>query len=213
LLFEKGSGTDIFAYSISCMMMQVLMLSDPEEFQPDTKIAFFAGGSLFSQMNGVSKFIMDNVAFESIWHFYREMIVNAVNRTAMKSWFEKNRYGKAFTWMLGYGKYDRERERSFQPYFSNLLITALKNDSVIPLNGIRLAFGEKFSHSGRLRVVDFPYPCIHENPFPVLYRNIDHEVDQAFKSVFLPVAEFFNNIMPKLSLNRKIDLKSTAFTR
>jgi hypothetical protein len=210
-LFEKGTGTDIFAYSISCMLMQVLMLSDPEDFLPDTKIAFFAGGSLFSHMNGVSKYIMDNVAFAGMWRYYREMLTKKGDSAALKSWFGNNRFGRAFTWMLGYGRYSKEREKSFQNYQSNLFITALKNDSVIPLNGIRLAFGDKFSHSGRIRVMDFPYPYIHENPFPVLSRNIDHEVDQAFRSVFLPVAEFFNNIKPGPSLSWKIDQKTASF--
>jgi hypothetical protein len=113
--------------------------------------------------------------------------------------------------MLGYGRYSKEREKSFQSYHSNLFIIALKNDSVIPLNGIRLAFGDKFSHSGRIRVMDFPYPYIHENPFPVLSRKIDHEVDQAFRSVFMPVAEFFNNIKPGSSLSWKIDQKTASF--
>jgi hypothetical protein len=212
-VFEKGTTTDIFAYSISCLMMQVLMLSYPKEFLPDSKIAFFAGGSLFSDMNGVSKYIMDNVAFAGIWRYYREILSTSGNSGALKSWFRKNRFGRAFTWMLGYGRYNNEREKLFQSYQSNLLIMALKKDQVIPLSGIRHAFGDKFSRSERLRVVDFPYPYIHENPFPVLSRKIDHEVDQAFRSVFLPVAGFFNNIRPTLSLNRKIDQKAASFTR
>jgi hypothetical protein len=212
-LFEKGTGSSIFAYSISCMMMQVLMLSDPEDFLPDTKIAFFAGGSLFSQMNGISRYIMDNVAFAGIWRYYREILMKAGNSVDLNSWFEKNRFGNAFTWMLGYGRYDKEREKFFQPYHSNLLILALKKDSVIPLSGIKQAFGGRFSRSGRIRVVDFPYSYIHENPFPVLSRKIDHEVDQAFRSVFEPVADFYNNIKPNLSLNRKIDQKTATVTR
>jgi hypothetical protein len=211
-VFEKGTGTDIFAYSISCLMMQVLMLSYPKEFLPDSKIAFFAGGSLFSDMNGISKYIMDNVAFAGIWKYYREILSKSGNYIAMKSWFDKNRFGRAFTWMLGYGRYKKERERTFQSYYSNLLVMALKKDQVIPLSGIRHAFGDKFSHSDRIQVVDFPYPYIHENPFPVLSRKIDHEVDLAFRSVFLPVAGFFNNIRPTLLLNRKIDQKAASFT-
>jgi hypothetical protein len=212
-LFEKGTGTDIFAYSISCLMMQVLMLSEPDEFLPDTKIAFFAGGSLFSDMNGVSKFIMDNVAFTRIWHYYREILLKAGNSSDLTSWFGKNKFGRAFTWMLGYGRYNKEREKSFQSYHSNLLVLALKNDSVIPLNGIARALGKKFISSGGIKIVDFPYPYIHENPFPVLNHKIDHEVDQAFRSVFLPVAGFFNNTRPDLSLGRKIDEKTAAFSR
>jgi hypothetical protein len=212
-LFQKGTGSDIFAYSISCMMMQVLMLSDPGDFLPDTKIAFFAGGSLFSHMNGVSKYIMDSVAFEGIWHYYKKMLSKTGDSAALKSWFEKNRFGRAFTWMLGYGRFDQVREKTFQSYLSNLFVIALKNDSVIPLNGIRSAFGEKFSQSGNIRVLDFPYPYIHENPFPVLSRKIDHEVDQAFRSVFEPVAEFFNAFRPNSLRSRKIDEKTASFAR
>jgi hypothetical protein len=211
-VFEKGTATDIFAYSISCLMMQVLMLSYPQEFLPDSKIAFFAGGSLFSDMNGISKYIMDNVAFAGIWRYYREIFSKSGNSPVLKSWFEKNRFGRAFTWMLGYGRFKREREKSFQSYSSNVMVMALKKDQVIPLSGIRHAFGDKFSRSKSIHVVDFPYPYIHENPFPVLSRKIDHEVDQAFRSVFLPVAGFFNNIT-SLSLNRKIDQKAASFTR
>lgn len=212
-VFEKGTGTDIFAYSISCMMTQVLMLSDPQEFQPDTKIAFFAGGSLFSNMNGVSKYIMDNVAFSRIRGFYEDITAKSASTPLLKSWFEKNPFGKAFTWMLGYDRFDKEREKTFQSYYSNLLVVALKKDLVIPLNGIIRAFGEKFSRTRGIRIVDFPYAYIHENPFPVLTKKIDHEVDQAFRSVYLPVAAFFNNIKPSLSLNRKIDYKTTSFSR
>ena len=164
-------------------------------------------------MNGVSKFIMDNVAFAGIWHYYKEILSKAGNSPALRLWFEKNRFGRAFTWMLGYDRYSKVREKFFQSFHSNLFILALKNDSVIPLNGIRVAFGEKFSNSGRIRIVDFPYPYIHENPFPVLNRKLDNEVDQAFRSVFLPVAEFFNNITPNLSLSRKIDQKTASFAR
>jgi hypothetical protein len=210
-VFVKGTGADIFAYSISCLMMQVLMLSDPQEFLPDSKIVFFAGGSLFSDMNGISKFIMDNVAFARIWEYYGEIISKSCKSVAQKSWFENNRFGRAFTRMLGYGRFDSERVKSFQPYYSNLMVVALKNDQVIPLKGIRRSFGEMFSRSANIHVVDFPYPYIHENPFPVLNRKIDHEVDYAFQSVYLPVAGFFNKIQPTLSLNRKIDQKTTSF--
>jgi hypothetical protein len=194
------------------MMMQVLMLKEPENFLPDTRIAFFAGGSLFSQMKGVSRFIMDNVAFAGIWHFYRDILLKKGNSAGLGSWFENNPFGKAFTWMLGYGSNDNEREKSFQSYHSNLIILALKDDTVIPLRGIKQAFGERFSRSGRIRVLEFPYPCNHENPFPVLNRKMDHGVDQAFRTVFVSVADFFMNVKPNASLNREIDQKAAAFT-
>ncbi len=75
--------------------------------------------------------------------YYREILSKAGNYLDLKSWFEKNRFGRAFTWMLGYGRYDNEREKSFQSYHSNLFIMALKKDQVIPLKRNKTCFWQE----------------------------------------------------------------------
>jgi hypothetical protein len=214
-LFEYGTQPDIFAYSISCLLLQVMMISDPGAFPRDSHIVFFAGGSLFSHMNGVSRFIMDNVAFSRIFKYYLDMITPTGKLQFPGSWFQKNNFGRAFTWMLGKGPFDKKRERSLRIYQPNLMVIALKNDTVMPLEGIRSAFGEKFSRSGNFRILHFPYPYFHENPFPVLNNKIDKEVNQAFRSVYEPVSDFLGNHngTNRQSLyDRKIDHKAAAFS-
>jgi len=213
-LFKAGTKTDIFAYSISCLMLQVLMLGDPESLMPDNRIVFFAGGSLLNKMNGVSRYIMDNIAFSRITRYFHK-IINARDKAhaGIRQWFEKNRFGEAFTWMFDSGKHDHQRELFFDHFGSNLMVIALKQDTVIPLQGISSAFGAKFSRSGKLHVLDFSFPYIHENPFPVQDKNNYLLVDHAFRTVYEPVAAFFNERINQPVLRRKEDHKAAAFTR
>jgi hypothetical protein len=184
-LFARGTKTDIFAYSISCMMLQALMISHSGNLLDESKIVFFAGGSLFSCMNGISRYIMDSVAFTSIQRYYLNLLSDHSG-----SWLQKSRYGRAFSWLIGNGDFDREREKSLQQYQSNLMVIALKNDRVIPVEGIRSAFGKKFCRSERFRIIHFPYSYTHENPFPVLNKNISPQVDSSFVSLYERVSKF-----------------------
>lgn len=215
-LFESGTKTDIFAYSISCLMMQAMMISLRGNLMSDSKIVFFAGGSLFSHMNGTSRYIMDNVAFAAIRNFYLEMISPCFRKWNPRPWLMENRFGQAFTWLIDKGNFDRNRVQSLQLYHPNLMVVALKNDVVIPVEGIRSAFGDMFCRSPQFRIVHFPYHYTHENPFPVLNVNIGHEVDKAFESVFEPVSEFFKNAaiqLPYRSGHRKTDQKAASSAR
>jgi hypothetical protein len=38
--------------------------------------------------------------------------------------------------------------------------------------------------------LDFSYEYSHENPFPVLYKKIEDQVEKAFLQVFEPAAQF-----------------------
>jgi hypothetical protein len=76
-------------------------------------------------------------------------------------------------------------------YKDKLMVIALRDDKVNPVEGIRQATGETYFRSGNFRVVHFPYAYTHENPFPVLYRNMDEQVEAAFQSVFNPALAFY----------------------
>ena len=76
-------------------------------------------------------------------------------------------------------------------FHENLLVIALRDDRIIPAEGIGLATGEKFLRSKRFKMLHFPYAYAHENPFPVLYRKIEEQVEQAFRRVYDLAAQFF----------------------
>jgi hypothetical protein len=207
-LFEVHSGIDIFAYSISCMLLQTLMISDESEVLRGCKIVFFAGGSIFSHLQGVSKFIMDSVAFDTIQEFYAGLFKKEAgfsrNKELQYCMMEHN-FGKAFGSVLSPKIRKKERENGMAAFSSSLMVIALRDDKIIPLEGIKLAMGEKFCRSEQFSVVHFPYPYIHENPFPVLYRKIEEQVEQSFRLVYDQAIQFFTG-------NRPDKRKATAFS-
>jgi hypothetical protein len=193
-LFEAGTTTDIFAYSISCMLVQALMISNPEGILDQSKIVFFAGGSLFSGMKGVSRFIMDSVAFKTVHRFYTDAVTKRsgfLNHLPLAG-IERD-FGKAFRSLIIPGKFAKEREQTMAGFGKNLMVIALQNDRIMPVAGIREATGEKFFRSKQFRIVHFPYDYTHENPFPVLYNKINHQVENAFMSVYEPALDFYSS--------------------
>jgi hypothetical protein len=190
-LFEQGTKIDLFAYSISCMMLQSLMISNPDNILENSRIVFFAGGSLFSHLQGISKYILDSVAFESIHTFYSNIIRRKTSLSkGVFPWIMENKFGQSFRAIIAPDKLRNVREKSMDNFHDNLMVIALRDDKVIPVEGIRMATGDKFFHSKKFRIVHFPYAYTHENPFPVLYRKIDELVEKAFLSVFNPTLEF-----------------------
>ena len=71
------------------------------------------------------------------------------------------------------------------------MVIALRDDNIIPVEGIKQAVGEKFFRSERFRIMHFPYNYTHENPFPVLYEKIGSQVEQSFTSVYTSAIQFF----------------------
>ncbi|MFO7369865.1 MAG: DUF6051 family protein [Bacteroidales bacterium] len=192
-LFENGTSTDIFAYSISCMLVQALMISNPEGILDKSKIVFFAGGSLFSGMKGVSKYIMDSLAFKTILRFYTDAVTKKSGfLNQLQSGGIERSFGDAFRSLIIPGLYAREREKAMAGFSKNLMVIAMQNDRIMPVEGIREATGEHFFRSGQFKLVHFPYDYTHENPFPVLYNKINQQVENAFMSVYKPALEFYS---------------------
>ncbi len=194
LLFEAGTSTDIFAYSISCMLVQALMISNPEGILNKSRIVFFAGGSLFSGMKGVSRFIMDSVAFKTILSFYTDAVTKKTGflNNLPTSGIEES-FGTAFRSLIIPGKFAKERKQAMAAFSENLMVIAMQNDRIMPVEGIREATGEKFFRSNNFKIVHFPYDYTHENPFPVLYNKINQQVENAFLSVYEPALDFYSS--------------------
>jgi hypothetical protein len=182
-LFEPNTQTDLFAYSISCLLIQSLMMSNPNDILSQSRIVFFAGGSIFSSMYGVSKYIMDSAAFDKIRKFYLSL-------RQIQPWLMEHRFGKAFGSLIVPDVCKKERDNTMNNFFKNMMIIALRDDKVMPLDGIRHATGDEFCHSNHFKVVHFPFGYSHENPFPII-SNIDEQLEAAFLSVFNPAVDFY----------------------
>jgi hypothetical protein len=102
-------------------------------------------------------------------------------------------FGDAFRSLIIPGLYAREREQTMAGFSKNLMVIAMQNDRIMPVEGIREATGERFFRSGQFKLVHFPYEYTHENPFPVLYNKINQQVEKAFLSVYEPALEFYSD--------------------
>lgn len=202
-LFEKDAQVDLFAYSIGCMLLQALMASNPEHLLDRSRIVFFAGGSLFGYMQGISRYIMDSVAFAAIQRFYLNHFKPGEKKgTKLQHWAFEHPLSRYFSSTVAPHIAAKERDSTMHDFGNNLMVIALRDDQIMPLEGIRQAVGDHFFRSKRFKVLHFPYDYRHENPFPVLYRKIDDQVNDAFRMVYGLVTHFFSKQESAYACNR-----------
>jgi len=186
-LFEKDTSVDVFAYSIGAFLAQILFLGSPGGLYSDSKLFLFCGGALFDQMNGISKLIMDQKAFDRLRQFYIKELDSEMERSQiLAESLNKTEMGKAFLAMLSDGNLKSFRENVFQKMSSQIIVVALLKDKVIPAAGIL----DSLSRWVNVEVMDFPHAYSHENPFPVFDGAESSLVDQSFKEVFSKAVAF-----------------------
>ncbi len=186
-LFMPGTQIDFFAYSIGVFLIQCLMIADREDLLKNSKYIFFAGGPLFCDMNGISKFIMDNKAFERIYHYYLKELEDDIDRGEDYSQvFEENTMGKAFRAMIKPETFRHLRDKVIEFFKPRILLIALRDDKIMPLKGII----KLYNKNTNIRIMHFKYPYIHESPFPVNIPEALTLVDKAFNRVFTLAASW-----------------------
>lgn len=186
-LFSTGTKIDFFAYSIGVFLIQCLMVADPEDLMKNSKFVFFAGGSLFCDMKGISKYIMDNKAFERIHNYYLNGMEEEIEQGGEYAGiFMETNMGKAFRTMIRPDRFQRIRENVVKYFKPSILLIALRDDQVVPLSGILNVYGK----NSNINIMHFKFPYLHENPFPVNIPEVFSLVDKAFKRVFTPACAF-----------------------
>ena len=66
-IVPKTDKIDIFAYSIGAFLAEIIMMGNPGNLFSDSRLFIFSGGSVFSNMRGASRLIMDSRAFDSVY--------------------------------------------------------------------------------------------------------------------------------------------------
>lgn len=184
-LFEKSARFDVFAYSIGVFLAECMMIANPDNIFDESKFTFFAGGSLFQEMNGVSKYIMDNVAFDSLYYYHmKEMEEDMKKNKSMKVVLSETSMGKAFRSMISLDSLRNFRENALKKYKSRILSIPLLNDKVIPSKPTIDLLSATACEKKNIKIMDFKFPCIHENPFPVNLKEYSKLIDDAFLRVF-----------------------------
>ena len=189
-IIPRSSNINIFAYSIGAFLAEIILMGNPENLFSETKLFIFCGGSVFSNMKGASKLIMDSRAFDRVYNYYLNDFEETITGTnPLTDFLSSSQIGLAFRSMIDLGRLKAFRENMLRKLRDQIHTITLAKDTIIPAKGV-VSTLERFKTRDNLRVWDFPFNYSHENPFPVLDQPLSKKVDYWFESVFSEAALF-----------------------
>jgi hypothetical protein len=189
-IIPQTLSINIFAYSIGAFLAEIIMMGNPENIFSDSKLFIFCGGSVFSNMQGSSKLIMDTQAFNRVYNYYLNDFEKTITgKSQVVDFFRTSQVGMAFRSMIDLERFKSFRENILKSLRNQVHTVSLSKDVVIPSRGV-VATLKGFMKKNSVKVWDFPYSYTHENPFPVLANPLSREVDHSFEKVFSEAAMF-----------------------
>jgi hypothetical protein len=191
-IIPQTGKINIFAYSIGAFLAEIILMGNPENLFTDSKLFIFCGGSVFSNMKGSSKLIMDSLAFNKVYSYYMNDFEKSISsRNSLSGFFNSSQIGMAFRSMIDFSRLRLFRENIFKRIKGQIQTVTLKKDSVIPAPGVVKTLSKwNTGFSKIVEVWDFPYPYTHENPFPVFDFPLSQQVDNSFERVFRQASAF-----------------------
>jgi hypothetical protein len=187
-----GCKVNIFAYSIGAFLAEIILMGNQENLFSESKLFMFCGGSIFSNMHGTSKLIMDSLAYEKVFGYYMKDFEKEIKgKSPLVAVLRESQIGMAFRSMIDLGRFRSFREKILKRLREQTYSVALSRDMVIPADGIVKTLNINTGPDCRnIEVWDFPYSYSHENPFPVFDTPLSKSVDQCFERLFT-AASFF----------------------
>ncbi len=191
---EKQTQFNLFGYSIGAFLAQVLLIANPKSYFKNSKLLLFCGGPTFDQMNGISKYIMNMDAFESLRNlFLKHSQSDIKKRLHVKRLLNVKSHYEAFITMLRLENSPRRRERRFKQFSKQIYAICLLKDVVMPaVSIINTLTGKHRNIPIAVDLMDFNYAYSHENPFPILKNGKQGLVDKGFETIFSRAAGFYN---------------------
>jgi pimeloyl-ACP methyl ester carboxylesterase len=191
-VFKEETEIHFFGYSIGAFLAQVLMIANPNGLLDKSRFVLFAGGTVFSHINGISRFILDQHAFEQLRTYYLNQ--DSWRRKTLKSYvkvLEIKNIARAFMAMLSPEYFSSLREKVFAEFNDRMMVYALRDDEVFPEEHILANFHDSGVWVNR---IDFPYNYCHETPFPVSSDpELSARVDRSFDHLFREMGNFLKD--------------------
>lgn len=180
------------AYSIGCLLGEILKLTNYNGYFTDSRLCLFCGGAVFNRLSPCSKYILDSEANVALYSYMIEHIEKHLsNDPRLKHYIDgPHPEGHIFYSMLDY-KVNREfREELFNEVSKNLLAITLKQDTVIPpYEIINTLQGAARNIPVPVEIYDFPYPYNHVTPFPAKEKD-QESINKNFRMIFNRIAAF-----------------------
>jgi hypothetical protein len=189
-IIPQTSNINIFAYSIGAFLAEIILMGNPENLLSGSKLFIFCGGSVFSNMQGSSKLIMDSLAFDRVYKYYlNDFEKTLTGKSPLVDFLHSSQIGLAFRSMIDLGRLKTFRENILKKLWDQIHTITMLKDVVIPCKGVISTLGNS-NKSNIVDIWDFPYEYTHENPFPVLNFPVSKKVDYWFERVFAEAATF-----------------------
>jgi hypothetical protein len=184
-IFSQDCRIDFFAYSVGALLAQTVLISNPDSNFSASKLCTFCGGSIFKDMDGSSKDIVDSEAFEKIHNYYCTEFIKTCGD------FIHDAYKSLITPEC----LKQERESFFTQARDRIKMLTLKKDRVIPTIGALHAVG--INNTGLVEEMDFPFDYSHQIPFPAphsaslrMKELLPNTVYSSFRRVFDAAEKF-----------------------
>lgn len=183
-IIPKTNKFNIFAYSIGAFLAEIILMGNPGNLFSESKLFIFCGGSVFSNMQGSSKLIMDSYAFNKVYNFYlNDFEETLTGKSPLVDFLQSSQIGMAFRAMIDLGRLKTFRENILRNLRGQIHSISLLKDSVIPSKGVVSTLGNS-DMTDIVDIWDFPYTYAHENPFPIFDSSHSNKVDYWFERVF-----------------------------
>jgi hypothetical protein len=191
-IIPKSASFNIFAYSIGAFLAEIILMGNPEKLFSESKLFIFCGGSVFSNMQGTSKLIMDDIAYRRVYNFYLNDFENSIEgKKSLTEILKFSQIGMAFRSMIDFSILRAFRENILKKLKHQIHTITLQKDTVIPEKGVVETLGKWNTDRRKMvEVWDLPYAYSHENPFPVFNSPLSKQVDHSFERVFTEACAF-----------------------
>jgi hypothetical protein len=192
-LIDADSSFDFFSYSIGCLLAEILVMTNHDDYFTRSKLFMFCGGPVFNRLSPVSKFILDSEANVALYSYIVEHLESHLKNDAHLSHYlsEAHPEGINFRCMLNYSQMLPFRENIFKRISQQVMAVVLANDTVVqPYEVINTLQGVNRDIPVPVKIMDFPYDYKHEDPFPILLP-IAAKVTEQFNRVFEQTSDFF----------------------
>jgi hypothetical protein len=189
-IIPETNKLNIFAYSIGAFLAEIILMGNPGNLFTKSKLFIFCGGSVFSNMQGSSKLIMDSLAFEKVYNYYlNDFEETLIGKSPLVDFLRSSQIGMAFRAMIDLGRLKTFRENIFKNLKGQIRSLSLLKDTVIPSKGVISTLSNPNMYD-LVDIWDFPYTYSHENPFPVFNTALSEKVDYWFERVFSEASLF-----------------------
>lgn len=191
-LLDSETNFNGVAYSIGCLLAEILKLTNPKGYFTKSRLSLFCGGPVFNRLSPVSKFILDSEANVALYSYMVEHLDKHAQKDQHLQHYIKgpHREGQIFHAMLNYNQNRTYREDLLKEVSADLMAIGLKQDEVIPSYEIvNTLQGANRDIPIPVEIDDFPFRYNHITPFPTTEKDKE-VIDQEFRRIFSKISNF-----------------------